>query len=96
MCGSYEGWHGDLRPILSEGDEDTSLGKFVIGTVKGDIHDIGKNLVVMMLEGTGFEVIDLGINNPVDNYLAAIDEHKPVILVCLHYLLLPCLIWALL
>jgi methylmalonyl-CoA mutase cobalamin-binding domain/chain len=52
----------------------------VIGTVKGDIHDIGKNLVSMMMEGAGFEVIDLGINNPVENYLAALEEHKPDIL----------------
>lgn len=47
------------------------------GTVKGDIHDIGKNLVGMMMEGAGFEVIDLGINTDVDQFLAAIDEHKP-------------------
>jgi 5-methyltetrahydrofolate--homocysteine methyltransferase len=52
----------------------------VIGTVKGDIHDIGKNLVSMMMEGAGFEVHDIGINNPVENYLAALDEHKPDIL----------------
>ena len=52
----------------------------VIGTVKGDIHDIGKNLVSMMMEGAGFEVIDLGINNPVENYLEALEEHKPDIL----------------
>jgi methylmalonyl-CoA mutase cobalamin-binding domain/chain len=69
-----------LRPILANSAVDISLGKFVIGTVKGDIHDIGKNLVGMMLEGAGFEVIDLGINNPVENYLAACDEHKPVIM----------------
>ena len=56
------------------------IGKVVIGTVKGDIHDIGKNLVSMMLEGAGFEVIDLGINNPVEKYLAALEEHKPDIL----------------
>ena len=68
-----------LRPLLSESDADR-MGKVVIGTVKGDIHDIGKNLVAMMLEGAGFEVIDLGINNPVESYLAAIDEHKPEIL----------------
>ena len=49
----------------------------VIGTVKGDIHDIGKNLVAMMMEGAGFEVINIGINNPVENYLAAMEEHKP-------------------
>ena len=56
------------------------LGKAVIGTVKGDIHDIGKNLVSMMWEGAGFEVIDIGINNPVENYLEALEEHKPDIL----------------
>ena len=56
------------------------VGKMVIGTVKGDIHDIGKNLVGMMMEGAGFEVIDLGINNPVENYLDALEEHKPEIL----------------
>ncbi|WP_219893537.1 corrinoid protein [Aquisediminimonas profunda] len=69
-----------LRPILAATDSKASLGKYVIGTVKGDIHDIGKNLVGMMLEGAGFEVIDLGINNPVEKYLAAIDEHRPAIL----------------
>ena len=68
-----------LRPLLSESDTDR-MGKVVIGTVKGDIHDIGKNLVAMMLEGAGFEVIDLGINNPVESYLTAIEEHKPEIL----------------
>jgi methylmalonyl-CoA mutase cobalamin-binding domain/chain len=68
-----------LRPLLSESDA-KRMGKVVIGTVKGDIHDIGKNLVAMMLEGAGFEVIDLGINNPVESYLSAIDEHKPEIL----------------
>jgi len=68
-----------LRPLLAETGAE-SMGKVVIGTVKGDIHDIGKNLVAMMLEGAGFEVIDLGINNPVENYLAALEEHKPDIL----------------
>ena len=52
----------------------------VIGTVKGDIHDIGKNLVAMMMEGAGFEVINIGIDNPVENYLEAIEEHKPDII----------------
>jgi 5-methyltetrahydrofolate--homocysteine methyltransferase len=52
----------------------------VIGTVKGDIHDIGKNLVSMMLEGAGFEVVDLGINNPVEKYREALEKHKPDIL----------------
>ena len=68
-----------LRPLLAETGAE-SVGKVVIGTVKGDIHDIGKNLVGMMLEGAGFEVIDLGINNPVEDYLAALEEHKPDIL----------------
>ena len=68
-----------LRPLLAETGVEP-IGKMVIGTVKGDIHDIGKNLVGMMMEGAGFEVIDLGINNPVDKYLAALEEHKPDIL----------------
>jgi methylmalonyl-CoA mutase cobalamin-binding domain/chain len=68
-----------LRPLLAECDAEP-IGKVVIGTVKGDVHDIGKNLVAMMLEGAGFEVIDLGINNPVENYLAALEKHKPDIL----------------
>ena len=68
-----------LRPLLAETGAPPT-GKMVIGTVKGDIHDIGKNLVSMMLEGAGFDVIDLGINNPVENYLAAMEEHKPDIL----------------
>jgi methylmalonyl-CoA mutase cobalamin-binding domain/chain len=68
-----------LRPLLAETGA-PRVGKVVIGTVKGDIHDIGKNLVGMMLEGAGFEVIDLGINNPVESYLAALDEHRPDIL----------------
>tara|TARA_B100000749_G_scaffold279888_1_gene273925 strand:+ start:760 stop:1500 length:741 start_codon:yes stop_codon:yes gene_type:complete len=65
-----------LRPLLAETGA-PKLGTMVIGTVKGDIHDIGKNLVGMMMEGAGFDVIDLGINNPVENYLEAIEEHKP-------------------
>ncbi len=68
-----------LRPLLIETGA-PRLGKMVIGTVKGDIHDIGKNLVGMMMEGAGFEVIDLGINNPVENYLEALEEHQPDIL----------------
>ena len=69
-----------LRPILANTENSASLGTYVIGTVKGDIHDIGKNLVGMMLEGAGFEVVVLGINNPVDNDLAAIDKHNPAVL----------------
>jgi methanogenic corrinoid protein MtbC1 len=65
-----------LRPLLAETGAEP-IGKIVIGTVKGDIHDIGKNLVGMMMEGAGFEVIDLGINNPVEKYLAALEEHQP-------------------
>ena len=70
---------GILKPLLIETGA-PRVGKMVIGTVKGDIHDIGKNLVGMMMEGAGFEVIDLGINNPVEKYLAAIEEHQPDIL----------------
>jgi len=68
-----------LRPLLAETGA-PKVGKMVIGTVKGDIHDIGKNLVSMMMEGAGFEVIDLGINNPVEKYLEAIEQHQPDIL----------------
>ena len=68
-----------LRPLLAETGAEP-IGKVVIGTVKGDIHDIGKNLVSMMLEGAGFEVIDLGINNSVEKYLEALEKHKPDIL----------------
>jgi methylmalonyl-CoA mutase cobalamin-binding domain/chain len=68
-----------LRPLLAETGV-KPIGKMVIGTVKGDIHDIGKNLVGMMLEGAGFEVIDIGINNSVEDYFAALEEHKPDIL----------------
>ncbi|MCC7047084.1 MAG: B12-binding domain-containing protein [Alphaproteobacteria bacterium] len=68
-----------LRPLLIETGA-PRMGKMVIGTVKGDIHDIGKNLVGMMMEGAGFEVIDLGINNSVEKYLEAIEQHKPDIL----------------
>ncbi|MEZ5926049.1 MAG: B12-binding domain-containing protein [Hyphomicrobiaceae bacterium] len=68
-----------LRPLLAATGA-PKQGKMVIGTVKGDIHDIGKNLVGMMMEGAGFEVIDLGINNPVEKYLEAIDQHQPDII----------------
>ncbi len=68
-----------LRPLLAETGAEP-IGKMIIGTVKGDIHDIGKNLVAMMMEGAGFEVINLGIDNPVENYLVAIEEHKPDII----------------
>ena len=68
-----------LRPLLAETGA-PSVGKMVIGTVKGDIHDIGKNLVSMMMEGAGFEVVDLGINCAVEKYLDALALHKPEIL----------------
>ena len=68
-----------LRPLLAETGAEP-IGKMVIGTVKGDIHDIGKNLVAMMMEGAGFEVVDLGINTDVDGFLDALEEHKPDIL----------------
>ena len=68
-----------LRPLLAETGA-PKLGSMVIGTVKGDIHDIGKNLVGMMMEGAGFDVHDIGINSDADKYFAAIEEHKPDIL----------------
>ena len=68
-----------LRPLLAETGA-KPVGTMVIGTVKGDIHDIGKNLVAMMLEGAGFEVYDIGINNAVEDYVAALERHKPDIL----------------
>src|SRR5918998_4241083 len=68
-----------LRPLLAETGA-PKIGKMVIGTVKGDIHDIGKNLVAMMMEGAGFEVINLGINNAVEKYLEALETEKPDIL----------------
>ena len=68
-----------LKPLLVETGA-PRVGKMVIGTVKGDIHDIGKNLVSMMMEGAGFEVVDLGINNAVEKYLDAIEREKPDIL----------------
>ncbi|QFT62846.1 5-methyltetrahydrofolate--homocysteine methyltransferase [Roseivivax halotolerans] len=68
-----------LKPLLAETGA-PKMGKMVIGTVKGDIHDIGKNLVSMMMEGAGFEVVDLGINNPVEEYLEALEREQPDIL----------------
>ncbi len=68
-----------LRPLLVETGA-PRLGSMVIGTVKGDIHDIGKNLVAMMMEGAGFDVVNLGINNPVEAYLEALEKEKPDIL----------------
>jgi len=76
---SMKGGMGILRPLLAETGV-KPIGKMVIGTVKGDIHDIGKNLVAMMMEGAGFEVVDIGINNAVEDYFAALEEHQPDIL----------------
>ncbi|WP_070988032.1 corrinoid protein [Halofilum ochraceum] len=76
---SMKGGMEVLRPLLAETGA-PSMGKAVIGTVKGDIHDIGKNLVAMMWEGAGFEVIDIGINKPVEEFIDALDQHKPDIL----------------
>jgi 5-methyltetrahydrofolate--homocysteine methyltransferase len=78
-AGAMKGGMAILRPLLAETGA-PSVGKMVIGTVKGDIHDIGKNLVSMMMEGAGFEVIDLGINCAVEKYLDALALHKPEIL----------------
>ncbi len=68
-----------LKPLLVETGA-PRMGKMVIGTVKGDIHDIGKNLVAMMMEGAGFEVVDLGINNAVESYLEALEREQADIL----------------
>src|SRR5216684_4074602 len=65
-----------LRPLIAETGAQP-VGRYVIGTVKGDIHDIGKNLCVIMLEGAGFEVFDLGVNTPPEKFVAAIEQHKP-------------------
>jgi 5-methyltetrahydrofolate--homocysteine methyltransferase len=67
---------GILRPLLTEGDA-PSAGRFVIGTVKGDLHDIGKNLVKMMLEGAGFETVDLGTDVAPDAFVNAVRDRKP-------------------
>ncbi|MGH8970476.1 MAG: corrinoid protein [Actinomycetes bacterium] len=65
-----------LRPLLANTGA-ASVGKFLMGTVKGDVHDIGKNLVNIMLEGAGFHVIDLGVQVAPERFIAAIEEHQP-------------------
>jgi 5-methyltetrahydrofolate--homocysteine methyltransferase len=65
-----------LRPLLAEGDS-PGVGKYVIGTAEGDLHDIGKNLVKMMLEGAGFETVDLGVDVKPAAFVDAVREHKP-------------------
>jgi len=67
-----------LRPLLAETGA-PQIGTMVVGTVKGDIHDIGKNLVAMMMEGAGFMVVNLGINNDAEKFIAAVKEHNPEI-----------------
>lgn len=67
-----------LKPAIA-GSDIPSAGKVVMGTVKGDLHDIGKNLVIMMLESSGFNVVDLGIDVSVDKFVAAVKEHRPQI-----------------
>lgn len=74
-----------LKPLMSE-NASARLGKVIIGTVKGDLHDIGKNLVASMLEGCGFEVINLGVDISSEKFIAAIKEHKADIL-CMSALL---------
>mgnify|MGYP000439055342 CR=1 FL=1 len=76
---AMKGGMGILKPLLAETGA-KPVGTMVIGTVKGDIHDIGKNLVAMMMEGAGFEVHDIGINNSVEEYFAALERHQPDIL----------------
>jgi 5-methyltetrahydrofolate--homocysteine methyltransferase len=70
---------GVLRPLLAESDV-PSVGKFLIGTVKGDLHDIGKNLVKMMLEGAGFETVDMGTDVEPQAFVEAVKEHQPRLL----------------
>ena len=76
---SMKGGMAILKPLLAETGA-KPVGTMVIGTVKGDIHDIGKNLVAMMMEGAGFEVHDMGINNSVEDYIATLERYKPDIL----------------
>ncbi|WOI55106.1 B12-binding domain-containing protein [Palleronia sp. LCG004] len=78
-AGAMKGGMGILKPLLTETGA-PKMGKMVIGTVKGDIHDIGKNLVGMMMEGAGFEIVDLGINNPAEDYIEALKREKAEIL----------------
>jgi len=68
-----------VKPLLAEG-ESSSAGTVVIGTVEGDLHDIGKNLVAMMLEGAGFEVVDLGVDLSAEEFVDAVKEHNPEVL----------------
>ncbi len=78
-AGAMKGGMAILKPLLIETGA-PRLGKMVIGTVKGDIHDIGKNLVAMMMEGAGFEILDLGINNSLEDYIGALEAENADIL----------------
>src|SRR6058998_4007238 len=70
-----------LKPFLSAQDNTTPrIGTLLMGTVRGDLHDIGKNLVCMMAEGAGFEVVDIGVDQSVEKFTAAADEFKPDII----------------
>ena len=69
-----------LKPLLYKGREKKSLGTFVLGTVKGDVHDIGKTLVECVFKGAGFKVIDLGVDVPPEKFVEALKEHKPIAL----------------
>jgi corrinoid protein of di/trimethylamine methyltransferase len=73
---AMQGALGVLRPLLAESGT-KPVGRYLMGTVKGDIHDIGKNLCTIMLEGGGFEVVDLGVNVPPERFVEAVEEHKP-------------------
>ena len=75
----------ELKPHMTQGDT-TSKGTVVIGTVKGDLHDIGKNLVAMMMEGAGFEVIDLGVDVETEKFIQAAQEHNADV-ICMSALL---------
>jgi len=68
-----------IKPLLM-GEDIPTIGKILIGTVKGDMHDVGKNIVVLMLEASGFEVVDLGVNVPTEEFIAKAREHKADVL----------------
>lgn len=76
-----------LKPLLSESTDINSKGKIIIGSVEGDLHDIGKNLVAMMIESSGFEIIDLGVDVSIDNFVQAVKENPDVKIVGLSALL---------
>lgn len=69
-----------MAPVMAQSGSDKAVGTVVIGTVAGDVHDIGKNIVGTLLKGSGFNVIDLGVDVPVEKFVAAVEEHQPKIL----------------